>query len=104
MGLSGSPIFNVNRSALCGMVVRGTMADDACTLWYVDIFDIFRLLDSVSERRASTSYFKTLGPPVEGQEPTCLMIAGPRPDSASQLAQAADRMLSQRVVPDLVEC
>jgi hypothetical protein len=70
MGLSGSPIFNVNRSALCGMVVRGTMADDACTLWYVDIFDIFRLLDSVSERRASTSYFKTLGPPVEGQEPT----------------------------------
>ena len=68
LGLSGSPVFNVTRSALCGMVVRGAMADDACTLWYIDIFDIFRLLDSVPDKRDSTSYLKTLGPSVETQQ------------------------------------
>jgi hypothetical protein len=59
VGLSGSPVFNVTRSALCGMVVRGTMARDACTLWYVDMFDICRLLASVSEGRTSAYYHKT---------------------------------------------
>jgi len=59
IGLSGSPVFNVTRSALCGMVVRGSMARDACILRYVDMSDICHLLSSVSERRDSTYYFKT---------------------------------------------
>jgi hypothetical protein len=59
VGLSGSPVFNVTRSALCGVVVRGTMARDACTLWYVDMFDICRLLASVSDGRTSAYYHKT---------------------------------------------
>jgi hypothetical protein len=40
LGLSGSPVFDVTQRALCGMVVRGAMIADVCTLWYVDIFDI----------------------------------------------------------------
>jgi hypothetical protein len=58
MGLSGSPIFNVSQSALCGMVVRGTMKDDRCTLFYVDMFDILQLLAAVHEGRTSTFYHK----------------------------------------------
>lgn len=65
VGLSGSPVFNATRSALCGMVVRGSMARDACTLRYVDMSDICQLLSSVSERRGSTYYFKTQPAPAE---------------------------------------
>ena len=51
LGLSGSPVFNVTRRALCGMVVRGAMITDVCTLWYVDIFDIAQLLSAIHEDR-----------------------------------------------------
>jgi hypothetical protein len=40
------------------MVVRGTMNDTACGLWYVDMFDICKLLAAVHERETSTYYHK----------------------------------------------
>ena len=58
VGLSGSPVFNVAQSALCGMVMRGTLRNDMCTLWYVDIFDVCKLLDAVHEGHATTNYQK----------------------------------------------
>jgi hypothetical protein len=60
VGLSGSPVFNVKRSALSGMVVRGMMSGDFCRLWYVDVFDILKLLSAVHEGQSSTYYLKTL--------------------------------------------
>ncbi len=58
MALSGSPVFNVTQRVLCGMVVRGTMDADACTLRYVDIFDIAQFLAVVHEGRSETYYLK----------------------------------------------
>jgi hypothetical protein len=58
VGLSGSPVFNVTQSALCGMVVRGAMNGDACTLWYVDMFDVLQLLAAVHQGNDATSYEK----------------------------------------------
>lgn len=58
LGLSGSPVFNVTQCALCGMVVRGAMNADVCTLWYVDMFDIAQLLAAIYEDRAETYYRK----------------------------------------------
>jgi hypothetical protein len=58
LGLSGSPVFNVTQRALCGMVVRGAMNADVCTLWYVDMFDIAQLLATIYEDRAETYYRK----------------------------------------------
>jgi hypothetical protein len=58
LGLSGSPLFNVTSGGLCGMAVRGTMNQDICTLWYVDIFDICQLLAAVHENRPETHYKK----------------------------------------------
>lgn len=58
LGLSGSPVFNVTQRALGGMVVRGAMNVDLCTLWYVDMFDIAQLLVAVHEDKAETYYRK----------------------------------------------
>ena len=58
--LSGSPVFNVTARALCGMVVRGGMKGGARTLWYVDMYDIWRLLAAVHDGRAETQYRKTV--------------------------------------------
>ncbi|MCC7252371.1 hypothetical protein [Hyphomicrobium sp.] len=60
LGLSGSPVFNVTTRQLCGMVVRGSMSGDTCTLWYVDMFDIAQLVVAVHENRSETHYKKTL--------------------------------------------
>jgi hypothetical protein len=68
LGLSDSPVFNVTRSALCGMVVRGGMRDDVCTLWYVDMFDICKLLQAVHEGRAATYYEKIQTVPVRASK------------------------------------
>ncbi len=57
-GISGSPVFNKTANALCGMVIRGGMNGPACTVYYVDIFDIVRLLEAVSTRAPSTYYTK----------------------------------------------
>jgi hypothetical protein len=60
VGLSGSPVFNLTQSALCGMVVRGAMDKDNCRLWYVDMFDICKLLAAVHDGDESTFYHKTI--------------------------------------------
>ena len=60
VGLSGSPVFNLTQSALCGIVVRGVMAENACTLYYVDMFDVGRLLAGVHERSSSAFYVKDM--------------------------------------------
>ena len=59
-GLSGSPVLNVSREALCGMVVRGGIEAGVCSLWYVDMIDIVQLLAAIAEGRAETYYRKTL--------------------------------------------
>jgi hypothetical protein len=63
-GLSGSPVFNASTHRLAGMVVRGALKRRACTIWYVDIFDIMRLLTAVAEGHPRTDYVKTLRRPV----------------------------------------
>jgi hypothetical protein len=63
VGLSGSPVFNVTRSALCGMVVRGSMTGDSCRLWYVDMFDVCQLLGAVHEGTSAAFYMKTVAAP-----------------------------------------
>lgn len=60
LGLSGSPVFNVTREALCGMVVRGGMSDDECILRYIDIFDIMQLLRAIENGLTETHYKKTV--------------------------------------------
>jgi hypothetical protein len=62
LGLSGSPVFNVTAQALCGLVVRGGMSGDVCTLWFVDVEDIVQLLTAVAEDRVETYYRKTVPP------------------------------------------
>jgi hypothetical protein len=60
LSLSGGPVFNVTQRALCGMVMRGAMNADVCTLWYVDMSDIAQLLAAVHENRAETYYRKQI--------------------------------------------
>ena len=60
VGLSGSPVFNVTREALCGMVVRGGISNDQFTLRYVDIFDIMQLLGAIQKELSETHYKKTI--------------------------------------------
>jgi hypothetical protein len=54
LGLSGSPVFNVTSRRLCGMIVRGSMSNDVCTLWYIDLFDIAQLVAAVHENKSET--------------------------------------------------
>lgn len=57
-GLSGAPVFNVAKNALCGMVIRGGMSGTTCEIRYVEISDILRLLDAVASDNANCSYTK----------------------------------------------
>jgi hypothetical protein len=42
------------------MVVRGAMSANAYTLWFVDFFDIEKLLAAIHDERAETYYRKQL--------------------------------------------
>jgi hypothetical protein len=66
-GLSGAPVFNEVSRKLCGMVVRGGMQGDACTIHYIDIFDIIRLLEAVVAGQEGTDYHKELARPSAGR-------------------------------------
>ncbi|MCG8041307.1 MAG: hypothetical protein JAZ15_11835 [Candidatus Thiodiazotropha endolucinida] len=60
-GISGSPVFNLTKNALCGMAIRGGMNDSKhCTVWYIDMFDIMKVLQDVHEGRSETFYEKTI--------------------------------------------
>jgi hypothetical protein len=66
LGLSGSPVFNVAARVLCGMVVRGAMHSNICTLWYVDMFDIVQLLAAIHGERPETYYHKRVTQLIQG--------------------------------------
>jgi hypothetical protein len=57
-GISGSPVFDQTAHALCGMVVRGGMVGNSCTIYYIDIADIHHLLQAVSDHASHVSYTK----------------------------------------------
>ena len=58
-GMSGAPVYNLNNRAMCGMVARGGLqSDGACTIYFIDIFDIMQFLDAVSAGSDKVSYIK----------------------------------------------
>lgn len=59
-GMSGSPVFNVTQGLLSGMVVRGGYNSGLCTLWYIDVFDIVKVLDAIISGSNSAAYTKTI--------------------------------------------
>jgi hypothetical protein len=59
-GISGSPVFDRTANALCGMVIRGGMDGNKCEMRYADIFDIVRLLESVSQHAHESYYTKNV--------------------------------------------
>jgi hypothetical protein len=65
-GISGSPVFDQTANALCGMVVRGGMTGNKCNVYYIDIFDVVRFLEGVSDNAASTYYTKSILRPMSG--------------------------------------
>ena len=59
-GLSGSPVFNLTRRALCGVVVRGNIIEGRARLWYVDFSDVLEVLRAVHGGRTEVAYSKTV--------------------------------------------
>jgi len=59
-GLSGSPVFDATSNKLVGMAVRGALAGKACTLWYIDMFDVLTFVTAVAEGREVTDYTKVV--------------------------------------------
>jgi len=59
-GLSGAPVYNLRANGLCGMVVRGSMNGDDCSIYYIDLFDMMQILKCAHEGRAETYYRKTV--------------------------------------------
>jgi hypothetical protein len=58
-GMSGSPVYNLNGKALCGMVARGGLQKEGrCIVYFIDIFDIVQFLDAVAAGSSNVSYFK----------------------------------------------
>jgi hypothetical protein len=63
LSVSAEAPFNVTQSALCGMVVRGLMTGDSCTLRYVDMFDVGKLLGPAHEGTSTAFYMKIVAIP-----------------------------------------
>ena len=57
-GISGAPVLNETANALCGMVVRGGMTGNECTIYYIDITDIIALLEGIDRRATNLDYSK----------------------------------------------
>jgi hypothetical protein len=55
-GLSGSPVFDASGNAMCGMVVRGGIKNGICWLYYLDIFDIEKMLEVAHARGDTIRY------------------------------------------------
>lgn len=60
VGISGAPVFNSNRNLLCGMVCRAGMEDNICTVWYMDIVDVIKVLESVHNQQLEVFYQKSV--------------------------------------------
>jgi hypothetical protein len=69
-GMSGSPVFNVTKNGLCGVVVRGSLNAGECTIRYVDIQDVCQLLASVHEGLTEVYYHKTISRLKKGFTPS----------------------------------
>ena len=59
-GISGSPVYDQTAHALCGMVVRGGMNGNHCTVHYLDVFDIVHFLEAVNRGAENTYYMKPM--------------------------------------------
>jgi hypothetical protein len=58
-GMSGAPVYNLSSKAMCGMVARGGLqSDGACSIYFIDIFDIMQFLDAVSAGSQKVGYIK----------------------------------------------
>jgi hypothetical protein len=57
-GISGAPVFNVTRNALCGMVVRGGLRAGRLRLHYAEAFDLLRFVESAAAGLPTTYYTK----------------------------------------------
>jgi hypothetical protein len=56
-GISGSPVFNLNMGVLTGMVVRaGLKEDGTASIWYIEIYHIFKILEAVYRGSTNASY------------------------------------------------
>ena len=57
-GLSGAPVYNMKRKALCGMVMRGGMTGTQLSAIYMEIAHIVTFLEAISEERPTVNYSK----------------------------------------------
>jgi hypothetical protein len=55
-GMSGGPVFNLTQNALCGMTLRGGLADGRCVVYYLDAYHILRMLEATRDRRRVVMY------------------------------------------------
>jgi hypothetical protein len=56
-GISGAPVYNSNRRALCGMVARGGLkSDGVCIVYFIDIVAIIRFIEAVASNSNKVSY------------------------------------------------
>jgi hypothetical protein len=67
IGISGSPVHNRTLDALCGMVVRGSLSHSRCSIYYLDISDIVRLLEAVSTGADNAYYIKQVLHPISAR-------------------------------------
>ena len=59
-GMSGSPVFNVTKGILAGVVVRGGMTGREVNMYYVEILDVVNMLDSVATGTMQAHYKKII--------------------------------------------
>lgn len=59
-GISGAPVFNLSSNRLCGMVVRGGINGLNCTVYYVDVFDILKVIEGVHGGKVGVRYEKAI--------------------------------------------
>lgn len=59
IGISGSPVFNRTKNILSGMVTRGCLnKNKECQIWYIDFFDILKVLEAIHEGKENAFYLK----------------------------------------------
>ena len=60
-GISGSPVFNLSRNRLCGVVFRGGLAQRRLNVLYAEASDLLHFVEAGSEGKPDTFYVKRLG-------------------------------------------
>jgi hypothetical protein len=59
-GISGAPVFDATTNRLAGVAVRGSMVDRDATMYYVDIFDVMKMIECVVNGGPYTEYKKVV--------------------------------------------